>query len=360
MQYPLIFLLITIYQAHQQAELDSSVMDFSGQLYLKSALLDQAIYKNNAWADRQHRVPVSDATVFDIASVNKSFIANLVLQAIAEKRWSLSTRLNHLLKSYQFNARFNDEVTLHQMLNHISGLGDYQDLDSLYKADNYRVYKRRHFTNAEYLNFLAQQPASLPEQRFYYSNFAYHILPILLEEEYDLPFDSILQNKICEPLGMKHTHSPQSRREIYPNLATAYQLEEGVFKANDFIDLSLGRRIFSNARDLMLWLESGGGQSLLPDSLAGLILENQVSDIDSNYVYAFGWVPFKKGDDFRMGNLNLAADYIIHGGSTGGFQSILVSVNKGESNLVLLANDGNGPALFKRAQSILKDLYHEN
>ena len=71
--------------------------NFSGQLFLKSQLLEQPIYLAQGMADRQHSVSVNSNTVFDIASLNKSFIANLVLQAVAEGRWDLKTELNYSL-----------------------------------------------------------------------------------------------------------------------------------------------------------------------------------------------------------------------------------------------------------------------
>lgn len=334
--------------------------NFSGQLFLKSELLDDAIYLAEGMAHRNNGVRVDSNTIFDIASINKSFIANLVLQAVAERRWQRNTGLNELMERYGFECRFSPKVNLHKMLCHRSGLGDYDDLDSLWKRDNFRSYKRMHFSNEAYLNFLSQQKAQSPDSAFYYSNFAYHVLAILLEEEYQKPMDEILQDKIANPLRMQALRSPKSRREVIDNLAVGYQMREGQFLANEFIDLSLGRRIFCNAHDLMLWLEADCGASLLPDSLRPLIRENIVADLGEANSYSYGWVPFKKGEHFRMGDLDLNQDYIIHGGSTEGFQSLAISVNQRETNLVLLANNGDGRALFERAKSILKKLYNED
>jgi len=334
--------------------------NFSGQLFLKSQLLEQPIYLAQGMADRQHSVSVDSNTVFDIASLNKSFIANLVLQAVAEGRWDLKTELNYLLELYGFDARFKPGTTLHLMLCHRSGLGDYDDLPEDYHQDEFRLFKRLHFNNDEYLSFLAQVKQTEPGRDFHYSNFAYHILPILLEAEYGLSFQEILQKKIAEPLGMKAIYAPSSQREIIPHLAVGYRLENGQFKANDYIDLSLGRRIFCRAQELMLWLESGGGRSLIPDSLAALVMQNHLQDFASNKSYGYGWVYYPKGAHYEMGDLNLDQSYFIHGGSTEGFQSLAISVNNGESNLVLLANNGDGKALFERAKSILKNLYEKD
>jgi CubicO group peptidase (beta-lactamase class C family) len=332
--------------------------NFSGQLYLQSEL-QKEIFLCQGMANRAHQVPVNEETVFDIASLNKSFIANLVLQAVGEGRWKLDDHLNDLLAGYNYQARFDPEITLHQMLCHRSGLADYDDLAEDLKAHNFRKYKRSTFRNAEYLSFLAAQEHGPANQKFYYSNFAYHILPILLEAEYEQEFQSILSQKIGEVLGMKNLHAPSERRQVIPNLATAYTLEEGKFYANEYIDLSLGRRIFCGAPELMKWLEAGGGRSLLSDSLASLVMQNHLVDISEDYAYGYGWVTYEARDQFKMGNLDLNQSYFIHGGSTEGFQSLAISVNEGETKLVLLANNGDGKALFERAKSILKNIYDD-
>ncbi|WP_421753857.1 serine hydrolase domain-containing protein [Croceimicrobium sp.] len=334
--------------------------NFSGQLFLTSRLLEQPIYLAQGMADRQHSVSVDSNTVFDIASLNKSFIANLVLQAVAEGRWNLNSELNSLLELYGFDARFKPGTTLHLMLCHRSGLGDYDDLPEDYHQDEFRPFKRLHFNNDEYLSFLAQIRQAEPAQDFHYSNFAYHILPILLEAEYGLSFQEILHQKIAKPLGMKAIYAPSSHRDIVPHLAVAYRMENGRYKANDYIDLSLGRRVFCRAQELMLWLESGGGRSLLPDSLATLVMQNHLADLNTNQSYGYGWVYYPEKEHYEMGDLDLEPSYFIHGGSTEGFQSLAISVNNGETNLVLLANNGDGKALFERAKSILKNLYEKD
>jgi len=330
--------------------------NFSGQLFLKQK--GQAdVYTAVGIADLNHQVPMSRESVFDIASLNKSFIANLVLQAVAEGRWKRSTSLNELLARYQFSARFNKGINLHQMMCHRSGLADYDAVASPLKENEFQAFKRQHFTNTAYLDFIAKLPHQEPNKAFHYSNFAYHILAILLEAEYHMHFDELLAKKIAEPLKMKVLRSPKNREELLPNLTIGYRMREGRFLANDYIDLSLGRRIFCRADELMQWLESGGGRSLLPDSLGNLVMQNHLADLNQDQAYGYGWVSYTAGDHYEMGDLDLAEDYFIHGGSTEGFQSLAVSVNQGETNLVLIANNGDGRALFERAKSILKNIY---
>lgn len=332
---------------------------FHGQFYLKSALLDSTIFHSTGIANRSHDIAIHDSTVFDIASLNKSFIANLVLQAVAEGRWQRTSSLNELLVQYGFEAHFHDSINLHQMLCHRSGLVDYDDLPPTWRVDNFRLFKRHYFSNHDYLNFIAGLEHGEPNQQFYYSNFAYHILPILLEAEYGLSFHELLVQKIATPLKMKYIWAPLNRRQSIPMMAEAYEYDSGSqsYLANDFIDLSLGRRIYASAPVLMQWLEARGGADLLPDSLASLVFQNHVGAINPEISYAYGWVSFEENASYQMGNLDIDQPYFIHGGSTGGFQSLAVSVNEGETQLIVLANHGDGAQIFKMAQKALKDFY---
>lgn len=336
----------------------STTPSFHGQIKLSSRLSED-FHQCQGLANRAHDIAIHDSTVFDIASLNKSFIANLVLQAVADGHWKRQSKLNDLLARYGFQARFKGDINLHQMLCHRSGLADYGDLKMEWQQDDFRAFKRQHFGNHQYLDFIAEQEHRAPESQFYYSNFAYHILAILLEAAYEKPFDLLLQEKICDPLTLSHTGAPSNRREVLMHEALAYEYDEESesYLANDYIDLSLGRRIYSTANDLMKWLDAQGGAALLPDSLAGLVFQNQVADLNPQASYGYGWVPYKAGDSFAMGDVGLDQAYFIHGGSTEGFQSLAISVNDGETKLVLLSNHGGGQELFRRAQKILMKIY---
>lgn len=356
----LIYLIVQIAFFTNTGESETPKFKLSGQLYLKSEKLDKDVFRIAGYSDRSLLSSINSNSLFDIASLNKSFIANLILQGVAEGRWSRYSRLNDLLARYNFEARFSDSINLHQLLSHQSGIVDYNDLGESWKENNFKRFKTSHFSNEAYLDFIAALEHKESYKHFYYSNFAYHILAILLEAEYDCQFDNLLQEKIAKPLGMKSLYSPISREEIHPFLVEAYTFKEGAYHSNDYIDLSLGRRIFTKAQDLMIWLEAQGGAALLPDSLGRLLYQNQVASISKNNSYSYGWVPYEDSAHYEMGDLDIYPSYLIHGGSTGGFQSLAVSVNNGETNLVILSNNGDSKGLFAEAQRILKAIYHEN
>lgn len=246
----------------------------------------EVLYENySGLADRTWDIPVKADVKFDIASVNKSMIAGLTLKAVEEGKISLDDRLIDLLSDYRYEGKFDANITLHHLLSHSSGLPDYDRVSDGLKQDQFLKFKRQHFTNEGYVNFISQiEPINEPGQQFYYSNFAYHLVCIILEHTYDMPFGKILQEKLTNPLGLKHTISESNNEIIIPNLAKAYNYQQrsDQWHENNFIDLSLGRRIFSTASDLNRWAQVMDNPGWLSEASLSLMKQNHLVEVDKS------------------------------------------------------------------------------
>ncbi len=322
---------------------------------------DKAYYQK-AWglANRVWNLPMQPHYRFDICSVNKSFICALVLLAEEEGKWHRRDKLVALLKQYAipYSGSFHPDISLHQMMSHTAGLADYDGVAPNLSANHYRKFKRSHFQNDAYVDFISHLDAlSTPGTKFYYSNFAYHILCILLEEAYQKDFDHLLQEKICSPLGLKHTFAGLDNREIFPQLVEAYNRsdpdDDKSWKRNEFIDLTLGRRIFSTSEDLALWAIALQNGSLLSPEMQEVMFSNQVKEVNPDISYGYGWAVFDGKKAYRMGNLGIDKQYIIHGGATEGFKSMLIRINQGEWTLAFLSNVGEQTRELALAQKIV-------
>ncbi len=331
---------------------------FSGSVVIGTA--DTLLYaRNTGLASRVWNAPVNDTTRFDIASVNKSFIALLTLQAVEEGRLNIHDRLADLLKHMDYSGYFDDEITLHHLLTHTSGLPDYRGVSDTLASNGFLRFKRLQFSNGAYVDFISQlKPVGKPGEKFYYSNFAYHLLCILLEEVYQAPFSSILNAKITKPLGLRHTFSTTSNREVFQNVAEGYNYLPGTNKwiRNDFIDLTLGRRIFSSARDLFKWGQAMSNTSLLSTASMDLMHTNHLRLLSDSVSYGYGWVVFGPEEHFHMGDLGIKAPYIIHGGETGGYKAMLVNVDSGRLIVSLLANTGSRTEEMTLTHKIIANL----
>lgn len=346
------------------SEIDQLIKDenaadrFHGSLTIASG--DSVLYQADVGiADRNWDVPVRSDTRFDIASVNKSFIAGLIMLAVEEGKISLQDHLVDVLSRFDYPGNFDPGITIHQMLTHTSGLPDYDAVPDEMKAEGFVRFKRLRFANEEYVDYISRLPAVAPPgQRFYYSNFAYHLLCIILEELYSKPFDEILQTRICEPLGLRNTFSSSENELVKTKLAEAYhynQPEKKWYK-NNFIDLSLGRRIFSTTEDLAKWANVMNSEVLLSKESLSLIRTNHLVNIHKDFSYGYGWVIIDPGSQVRMGNMGIDLPYMIHGGSTEGYKAMLININEGEYIIAFLSNVGNNTNEMKLAEQITKIL----
>jgi len=306
-------------------------------------------------ADRTWNIPIDKGVKFDIASLNKSMIAALILKAVEEDRLHLDDKLVDLLSTFSFNGSFHKKITLHHLLTHSSGLPDYDEIAEELSSNQFLKFKRLRFTNEEYVNFISQiEPINEPWKQFYYSNFAYHLLAIILEETYNKPFAEILKQKLTKPLGLQNTIS-ESKNEVPINeLAKAYLFDEFTqeWHQNPFIDLSLGRRIFSTASDLNRWAQVMDNPGYLRKNSLQLMQQNHLSQISNSVGYGYGWVVFNKESNTEFGNLGINKRYIIHGGSTDGYKAMLININKGEYVISLLSNVGNRTQEMQLSQKI--------
>ncbi|MEZ5041844.1 MAG: hypothetical protein R2828_18255 [Saprospiraceae bacterium] len=108
--------------------------------------------------------------------------------------------------------------------------------------------------------------------------------------------------------------------------AYTYQTSTGQWLENPFIDLSLSRRIFSTAADLNRWAQVMDNPGWLTEVSLNLIKQNHQSGIGDKVNYGYGWVVFDQKNKREMGDLGISKPYIIHGGSTDGYKSMLINI----------------------------------
>lgn len=300
--------------------------------------------KSVGQASREWKIPMRKNHRFDIASVNKSFIAALTLKAVELGYFNLQDPLMKVLPKLNLEGDFDNGITIHQMLSHLSGMNDYGGIEEGLQENNFLKFKRLRFTNQAYVTFLSEVPmVGPPGEQFYYSNFAYHVLCVVLEEAFQLPFDDVLQKHIVKPLKLKNTFASSLNEAVKPNLVSGYNYDpdRSTWLTNDFIDLTLGRRIFSTAEDLALWTESIGQSGILSQSSWDAMLTNHVATLNQELSYGYGWVIHDQKGSYRMGKLPTTKPYFIHGGNTGGYKAITVNMNNGDWVFSALSNIGD-------------------
>mgnify|MGYP000577885186 CR=1 FL=1 len=336
-------------------EEENETKHFSGSVVV--GLQEHILFKENfGYANRQTKRTIVEDTYFDIASINKSFIAALILLAVEEGKLDLNTKLIAQLNNYSYTGTFHPHINIHHLLSHTAGLGDYQHIDKELAANNFTAFKSMHFDNASYVDFISRVPSfHTPGEHYYYSNFGYHLLCIILEDIYQKSFADLLDEKICKPYGFQHLFSPKSRVGLNEIAAEGYNLVDNKWVPNMYIDLSLGRRIYASATDLYQWGLLVKKVGVLQQKSFDMMFSNHLEGISKEYTYGYGWAVHENGDELAPGNIGIQESYIIHGGQTDGFKSILILLDNGYQ-ISLLSNSGNQTAIMDLSQKLVKTI----
>jgi CubicO group peptidase (beta-lactamase class C family) len=178
------------------------------------------------FADLAARAPITPDTQFLLASITKQFTA-MAIMILAER---------HKLQFDDTLAKFCPEfpayahaITLRNLLNHTSGLPEYDDLLGVTSYDSYfRSSKSppaaHEFTSAEILRLLSRQ-AKLrfaPGEKFEYNSSGYVLLGQIIERVSGERYAEFLKENIFDPLEMRDTLVVDERKQKVPRLALGY------------------------------------------------------------------------------------------------------------------------------------------
>jgi CubicO group peptidase (beta-lactamase class C family) len=193
---------------------------FSGTILVERR--GRPVYRGSfGLADRSFGVPVTAETRFRIASITKLFTSVLVLQLVDEGKLRLDARVYGFLPVYAgVGAR---RVSVHQLLNHTSGIENYDQVKSYEDAvrSGIPVYQLPHSTEELLTRYASGKLVHEPGQVFDYNNADYVILGRIVERITGSGFEDLLTERILRPLGMGSTGMARSR-DIVPRLARTY------------------------------------------------------------------------------------------------------------------------------------------
>jgi CubicO group peptidase (beta-lactamase class C family) len=251
---------------------------------------DKQIYQHSfGVADRAFNVPVNNDTKFKIASITKAFTAVLILQLYEQGKLDLHATIKTYLPGYTGEGA--QRVTLHNLLNHTSGIQNLDTIKSYEEAvkQGLQVYQLPHTTNNLLTQYCSGKLVHEVGKVFDYNNADYIILGKIIEEITAKTFEEVLKERILDPLGMTES-GMLYQRNVVRNLANTYwRTDEAKPLINDlpvYIEnwYSAGG-MYSTTGDLLKFSNALFGAKLLkPDSLS-LMLKSGLDD------YGYGlWI----------------------------------------------------------------------
>ena len=123
----------------------------------------------------------------------------LILQLAQDGKLKLDDHLATYLPNYRQDIA--TKITIRQILNHTSGLGNYT------QAKSFRdEYSRNPYSVDEFIRLLCSDDLVFePGTEFRYSNSGYFILGAVIEKVTGQKYQDVLQKNILAPLDMKNT-----------------------------------------------------------------------------------------------------------------------------------------------------------
>ena len=277
------------------ADISAYITDLASQDQFAGTVLvaqqGESIFKGAyGLADRALDVPNQVDTKFNLGSIDKMFTAVAILQLVEQGKLSLDDKTVDILPEYA-DTRIANQATVHQLLTHMSGMGDY--LNSEYYKD-IRLQIR---SIADYLPlFINTSPRFEPGAQFGYSNAGYIVLGLIVEKVTGQSYYDYVKENIFEPSGMISTAAYELDAET-PNLAIGYTKldakgnETDKLTDNSFMMPMRGGSAgggFSTVEDLLKFGNALLDHQLLSPASTELLLEGKV-ELGKDIQYAYGF-----------------------------------------------------------------------
>jgi CubicO group peptidase (beta-lactamase class C family) len=304
----------------------------------------KVIYKKGfGKANMEWNIPNAPDTRFRLGSITKQFTAALILQLVEQGKIKLDGKISNYLPAYRKDI--GEKVTIHQLLNHTSGIPSYTS-----QASFINEVSRNPYTVDDFVTKFASRDLEFePGSRFLYNNSGYFLLGAIIEKVTGQTYEQVLKEKILDPLGMKNT-GYDHHGTILEKRASGYGKTGDGYVNAPYLDMSLpyaAGSLYSTVEDLYLW-----DQALYTDR----VLTAQSKDVmyrPGLDEYAYGWVVTKA----KWGTLTEAVPAIKHGGGINGFSTMIVRYPAQKNLVVLLDNTSQGMGQLER--EITNILYNQ-
>lgn len=285
--------------------------------------------------DRENKKPITKAMVSRIGSVSKQFTAVAVLLLAQDGKLSVQDKLS---KYYPDFPR-GDRITIHQLLNHTSGIKSFTSLPDFMEKVTMKTTPAQMITR-----FRDQKPDFEPGKNWFYNNSGYFLLGDIATKVAGKPYYEFLNDRVFKPQGMKHTGAHRPGLDM-ANEAKGYDRKpDAPTKWYPAIDWHMSQaggagELYSTVEDMHRWNEAlFNGKVLkrkwLKKAHTPLSMETESIMGEMAKKYAYGWII----DEER------GLQKIHHNGGLDGFTSSLVRFPDQNFNIAVLCNSKMPPS----------------
>jgi CubicO group peptidase (beta-lactamase class C family) len=244
---------------------------------------DHVVYRKAfGMANLELKVPMKPEHVFQLASITKQFTAVAILMLMEQGKLSLQDPLS----KYVADFPRGNEITLHHLLNHTSGIKGYNTLP------DFGSKVRLDLTPEEMISSFKNLPLEFnPGEKFSYSNSGYFLLGFLIEQISGMPYGDFIQTNIFDRLGMQNSCYANTYR-IVPDRASGYQFYEGNYENAEFMSPTIpyaAGSLMSTVDDMFLWNKAMHHNLLISESSKRLAFTDYTLTNGKRNHYGYGW-----------------------------------------------------------------------
>lgn len=268
-------------------------------------------------ADMEMNVPLQSDHILRLASLTKQYTAATILKLVAAGDLDLDAPVGNVLPDFHM-----PELTLHQLLNHTSGLPSYTDVPGYMMSDDIRA----DISTAELIALTSDMPLDFtPGSEWRYNNSAYVVLGAVIEKVTGLSWHQAMQEMLFDPLGLEAT-GYYSAAEIVAGRVEGYMQEEKLVNA-PFISMTqphAAGALSASASDVDKWQQALHNGKVLTDAMYARMIDSSKGFND----YGYG-----------IANSKLRGETMLsHSGGIHGFSTYALWLPQQQVSVVVLSN----------------------
>jgi len=288
-------------------------------------------------------LPMRTDDIWKVASITKTFTADVVLQLAGQGKLSLEDKLSNYTWSVGIANR--DSITVRMLLDHTSGLPDLENDNPSFQKVRYGD-PTKVWTHAEILRWARTlKPLSAPGTEYHYTNTGYYLLGLIIESTTGKTATQEIQTFCVDKLGLQvtrladmpayllsqpHSDGYLTRTGLPPGIevpgkanvvnATTWNTTAGWTSAG----------VDSGLLDLKTWIEAVATGKLLTPAMRAEQLKNpvQMSDNINGPHYGLGVAITKTA----------AGEMFWHNGATLGYSSFAGNIPQSGITIVVFMN----------------------
>lgn len=279
-------------------------------------------FRSYGLADLEHRVPVTEHSVFKIGSVSKQFIAATIVHLAQGGRLRLDDSV----------ARFFDGpspswrgLLIRHLLTHTGGfpreVPGWNSFTAFAPDSLARMIERI-------------EPQTRPGHAYAYSNAGYFALARVIERVTGREWSQFVRDSLLAPAGLRETY-PADYRLVVPNRVSGYNWERDHWE-NDGLVVSVrpSGGLEASVADLARWMTLFPADSFLAPGTYEMMTRPTVLEDGVAYPYGLGW----DATQWRGRPL------VSHGGELLGFSAMIARFPNDNLTVIVLVNSSSASA----------------